>query len=184
MKRLTLISLAILMLQAPALGRADHAMKVPVLAGGPEANVIDIWLSSDGRSYVIDSASPLGVGGGVCVNPEGNPNELLCRAPKIAGFIVNADNGDDQISVAKNVPIPVTISGGAGNDLAVGGAGNDLLEGGAGNDTLIGREGADVLRGWEGKDVLIGGAGDDVLRGGYGEDRLRDGPGKDAVRQS
>lgn len=74
--------------------------------------------------------------------------------------------------------MPVTLTGGAGNDtlrggdghdLLIGGDGDDLLEGGAGNDTLIGGAGRDTLMGGDGDDVLILDA-DDIAFGGAGAD--------------
>ena len=182
-KKLILILLAILALQAPVIAHAAPKTYTVLLAGGQEANTIQIWLSSDGRNYVIDSAAPLDVGGTVCAHPDGNTNELICSAPLIAGFEVNSGDGDDRVAVGREISIPVTIRGGAGNDFLLGGSGPDKLIGGEGNDRLVGGNGSDVLYGGEGKDVLIGGPGDDVLRGGYGEDTLIDGPGKDNVRQ-
>ena len=55
-----------------------------LLAGGDEANMIRIWLSPDGREYVIDSVVQLEVGGDVCAHPEAQPNQLVCDAPSIA----------------------------------------------------------------------------------------------------
>jgi Ca2+-binding RTX toxin-like protein len=184
MKKLTLILLATLALGAPALAHAAPKTYTVLLAGGDEANAIDIWLSANGREYVIDSVAQLDVGGEICGHPSEDPNELVCSAPLIAGFEVNAGGGDDRVAVSKDVSIPVTIRGGAGADVLIGGSGPDKLIGGEGNDRLLGGRGDDVLYGGEGKDVLIGGPGNDVLRGGYGEDTLIDGPGKDNVRQS
>lgn len=183
MKRLLLISLALLALSAPAVGHAAPKTYTVLLAGGDEANSIRVWLSSDGRQYVIDSLVQLEVGGTVCEHPEANPNELLCSAPAIAGFEVNSGGGDDRVSVAKEVSVPVTMRGGAGDDSLRGGAGPDKLIGGEGDDRLIGGGGDDLLFGGEGKDVLIGGPGNDVLRGGYGEDTLIAGSGNDSLHQ-
>jgi Ca2+-binding RTX toxin-like protein len=183
MKKLLLISFALLTLLAPGVARATTTTYTVLLAGGDEANTIRIWLTPDGREYVIDSAVQLEVGGTVCAHPAGNPNELVCGAPAIAGFEVNAGGGNDRVTVAKEVSIPVTMRGGAGDDVLFGGSGPDKLIGGAGDDRLIGGAGDDVLFGGEGNDVLIGGAGHDVLRGGYGEDRLIVGPGADSVHQ-
>jgi hypothetical protein len=182
MKRLFLIPLALLALLVPAAHAAPKTYTV-LLAGGEEANSIRIWLSSDGREYVIDSLVPLEVGGTVCEHPEATANELTCSAPVIAGFEVNSGGGDDRISVAKEITVPVTMRGGAGEDLLLGGSGPDKLIGGEGNDRLIGGRGDDLLYGGDGKDVLIGGPGDDVLRGGYGEDRLVAGSGSDSLHQ-
>jgi hypothetical protein len=183
MKRLLLISLALLALLAPAAAHADPKAYTVLLAGGDEANMIRIWLSPDGREYVIDSLVQLEVGGRVCEHPEANPNELVCSAPAIAGFEVNAGGGEDRVSVAREVSVPATMRGGAGDDFLLGGAGADKLIGGEGNDRLMGGRGDDLLYGGEGKDVLIGGPGNDVLRGGYGEDTLVAGSGNDSIHQ-
>ncbi len=50
---------------------------------------------------MIDSAVPLEVGGTVCENSPGNPNELICKAPLVAGFEVNAGSGDDTVAVSQ-----------------------------------------------------------------------------------
>ncbi len=183
MKRVLLISFAILALQAPVLGHAEHRPVNVLLAGGPEANMIHIWLTPDGRSYVIDSIVPLEVGWSGCVNPEGKPNELVCDAPSVGSFEVNAAGGDDTVEVSPSVAIPVTMRGGAGRDTLIGGGAPDMLVGGAGNDRLVGRGGPDLLCGGAGNDVLVGGAGNDVLVGGAGNDVLRGGAGRDVLIQ-
>ncbi len=185
MKKATLISIAILLaLAAPS----AHAKKLNttynvLLAGGAEESRIQIWLSPDGRSYVIDSIVPLEVGGSVCQHPPDNPNELLCHAPMVASFEVNSGSGDDTVVVAKGVPVPVTMRGGSGNDTLVGGDGPDKLVGGAGDDRLSGRGGNDLIFGGDGADLIVGGTGKDILRGGLGEDRFVGSSSDDNIRQ-
>ncbi len=169
--------------RGPASDSREPITYTVLLAGGPESNSIRIWLSPDGRSYVIDSVVPLEVGGNICVNPPGQPTELLCQARLVSSFEVNADGGDDVVRVARGVKLPVTMRGGPGRDLLVGGSGPDHLAGGDGNDKLIGRDGNDRLIGGAGADVIYGGPGDDILRGGPGGDRLFGGPGKDRLEQ-
>jgi Ca2+-binding RTX toxin-like protein len=185
MKKAILILLAVLA-QAPvpalAASPPDAAYNV-LLAGGDEPNSIRVWLTPDGRQYVIDSIVPLEVGGTLCTNPEGRTNELICDAPSIAGFEVNSGGGDDEVSVAPEISIPVTMRGGPGGDALTGGSGPDKLVGGSGADQLTGGSGPDVLYGGIGADKLLGGAGSDVLRGGPGADVLRGGPGSDDERQ-
>jgi RTX calcium-binding nonapeptide repeat (4 copies) len=183
MKRIMLISFAMAALLAPGLAHAGTKTYTLLLAGGEEANMIRIWLSPDGREYVIDSVVQLEVGGSVCRHPEDNEYELVCDAPAIAGFEVNAGGGDDRVGVAKDVTVPVTMRGGAGNDFLLGGAAADKLIGGNGNDRLVGWRGADLLYGGPGDDTLLGGPGDDLLSGGPGIDRLGGGPGRDELRQ-
>jgi Ca2+-binding RTX toxin-like protein len=184
MKKLLLISFALLALMAPPAAQAKPQSYTVLLAGGEEANAIKIWLKSNGREYVIDSIVQLEVGGTVCAHPEDKSNELVCDAPAIAGFEVNAGDGDDEVTVAKDIAVPVTMRGGGGNDFLLGGVGRDKLIGGAGDDRLVGWRGADLLYGGPGDDLLIGGPGDDLLRGGSGMDTLAAGPGEDNVYQS
>jgi Ca2+-binding RTX toxin-like protein len=193
MKRAITISLAIIAAQAaavaygqapPSTTASTAATYTVVLAGGSEQNTIRIWLTPDGRSYVIDSAVPLEVGGTVCENSPGNVNQLVCRAPMVAGFEVNAGIGNDIVMVSGAVEIPVTMRGGAGRDILVGGSGPDKLSGGEGDDHLIGRGGDDLIYGGPGDDLIVGGPGDDVLRGGTGQDSVGGGPGENNIRQS
>jgi hypothetical protein len=164
MKKVILIMLATLALTASS-APAETTYTV-VLAGGSAQNSIRIWLTPDGRSYVIDSAVPLEVGGTICENTPGVPTELVCKAPLVAGFEVNGGEGDDSVSVSSAIELPVTMRGGPGNDTLVGGSGPDKLIGGEGNDKIAGRGGSDVLYGGPGNDELLGGPGNDVLRGG------------------
>jgi RTX calcium-binding nonapeptide repeat (4 copies) len=170
-KAVSLIVLAFLV-ALPASGQAKPKTYNVLVAGGSEQNMIRIWLTPDGRSYVIESLVQLEVGGTICANPEGAPNELICEASLIGSFEVNSGEGDDVVSVARDVPVPVTLRGGAGNDILVGGASGDKLVGGPGKDKLVGRGGED----W-----LYGGPGDDRLIGGRGEDTCHRGPGSDAI---
>ncbi len=101
MKKAILVTLAILAAQMPLAAHADEVATdsdeltyTVLLAGGPESNEIRIWLTPDGRTYVIDSICPLEVGGTVC-EPRRRTQRLICQAPQVAGFEFNADGGDD-----------------------------------------------------------------------------------------
>lgn len=156
-----------------------------VIAGGEEADTISISVSpQDGHSFVIESAAPLEVGGGVCTHPEGMPNQLVCDSTRVSAFEVNAGGGDDSVSASRTLGVPVTLRGGPGNDRLTGGGSvlGDRLIGGTGDDVLNGTGGPDVLYGGPGNDVLIGGSGDDRLYGGSGDDKLYGGSGDDVLR--
>jgi hypothetical protein len=146
-----------------ALATAEHSINL-VLAGSPGEDHITIELSTDGRSYEVESATPLEVGGTVCTHPEKAATKLLCEAMPIAGFEINTGAGDDVVTLGRTVPVPATIRGGEGDDVLTGGAGADKLIGGPGDDTLVGRGGNDLLIGGPGADVLNGGSGQNVLR--------------------
>jgi Ca2+-binding RTX toxin-like protein len=183
MKRTVLILLVIAVAQAATIARAETTSYTVVLAGGASQSMIHIWLTPDGYSYVIDSVAPLEVGGSVCENAPGNPNELLCKAPMVAGFEVNAGPDDDSVAVARSVNVPVTIRGGPGRDTLLGGSGPDKLLGGEGDDRIVGHGGNDLIFGGPGADTIVGGSGNDVLRGGPGADTIEGGSGQNSIRQ-
>ncbi len=90
--------------------------------------------------------------------------------------------GDNVLDVsAFNSDRPVTLQGGAGNDVLIGSAGADNLTGGDGDDTLNGNDGDDILRGSAGNDVLDGGNGNDGLSGGADGDDITAGSGNDTA---
>ena len=146
-----------------AYAAAEHSLNV-VLDGTSGNDRITVELSADGRSYEIESAAPLEVGGTVCTHPEKNPEKLSCEAAPIAGFEISTYAGNDYVALGKTAPLPATIRGGEGDDVLIGGEGNDKLIGGPGNDELVGRGGDDLLIGGPGNDVLVGGPGHNTLR--------------------
>jgi Ca2+-binding RTX toxin-like protein len=156
-----------------AAAAAEGSVNV-VLAGSSGDDRITIELAVDGRSYEIESATPLEVGGTVCTHPGKRSEALSCEASAIAGFEINTGAGDDVVNLGRTVPVPATIRGGEGDDVLTGGAGNDKLIGGPGQDELIGRGG---------NDMLLGGPGDDTLNGGSGEDKLLGGGGHNLLHQ-
>ncbi len=184
MKKAILTLLAVLAVQATTVARAeDPTTYTVVLAGGATQNQVRIWLTSDGYNYVIDSAAPLEVGGSVCEVSSGNANELICKAPLVAGFVVVASPHDDSAFVAAAVNVPVTMLGGAGRDKLIGGSGGDKLIGGSGADWLSGKAGNDLIFGGPGEDVIKGGGGNDTLRGGPGNDHIGGGSGTNSIHQ-
>jgi Ca2+-binding RTX toxin-like protein len=181
MKRAILIAITVLAASAATPVRAAEAPLNVLLVGGPEANTITISLSADGSTYEIDSPVPLEVGGSVCWHPPGAENVLLCEAPQIVSFEVNAGAGDDSITVLSTVQVSVTLRGESGNDKLAGGAGNDRLYGGVGDDRLNAGAGYDLVFAGSGDDSVIGGYGDDKLAGGGGRDHIVAGAGDDQV---
>ena len=89
---------------------------------------------------------------------------------KLASIHIFGLAGNDSISVntAKALSLPLTIDGGAGNNVITGTPGNDVLIGGAGNDFIAGGDGDDMIFGGKGNDRLVGNGGNDhlVLGGG------------------
>ncbi|HET6550128.1 MAG TPA: calcium-binding protein [Solirubrobacter sp.] len=69
-------------------------------------------------------------------------------------FELNGLGGDDSLTTAPDVAIPLDVDAGAGNDVIQGGAASDSIDGGDGNDLVQVRENvADFVRGGPGADT-------------------------------
>jgi hypothetical protein len=117
----------------------------------------------------------------------------------LTGIVIFGGNGEDRLTIQKDLTIPATLWGGNAKDILNGGAGNDILNGdegkdaltgglgadsltgGRGNDKIYGLDGNDTLSGGKGGDVVVGGAGDDTLSGGDDNDTVSGGDGNDEV---
>ena len=180
MKRLFLMTIAVLALVGVPAAQAEGGVTL-LLQGCHEADVFDVDLSADGRTYEIESKAALEVGSGICWHPEGMVTRLTCEAPAISGFELNGGKGDDLLTLGRRVAVPATLRGGSGKDKLQGGNGADKLIGGGGVDSLAGGGGADLIEGGNGNDSLYGRSGDDKLCGGVGDDRLWGGTGNDKL---
>ena len=87
----------------------------------------------------------------------------------VAGVVGNAGVGDDEVT-SENLQVPVTLTGGPGDDNLVGGNANDSLAGNEGNDEISGMGGNDTVKGDDGNDTLFGNDGADSMEGGVGDD--------------
>lgn len=183
MKKAILIAAMVLAVIPASLASAEVRPVNLLITGGNESNSLNVWLSADGRDYVIVSTVPLEVGGSICRHPEEIPTELRCEAGVIAGFEVNVGGGADAVNFPSDIPVPVTIRGGPGSDILVGGGRADKIVGGLGDDFLTGRFEDDLILGGAGNDRLVGGPGHDQLRGGPGKDKLMGGPGNNTLVQ-
>jgi Ca2+-binding RTX toxin-like protein len=117
----------------------------------------------------------------------------------LTGIVIFGGNGEDRLTVQKDMTLPATLWGGNAKDILNGGAGDDILDGGEGkdaltgglgadsltggrgNDKIYGLDGNDTLSGGKGGDVVVGGAGDDTLSGGDDNDTVSGGDGNDEV---
>lgn len=108
-------------------------------------------------------------------------------------LVIRAGDGNDEITVDKNVTVKLVLEGGNGNDRIRGGSGNDTIRGGdgrdkieagAGDDDVDGGAGDDYINGSTGNDKLAGGADNDVIYGGDGNDAIRGNEGNDYLEGS
>lgn len=88
------------------------------------------------------------------------------RAADVRRMVIYVTGGNDSVTIAENITIPVIIDGGDGDDRLRGGGGPSVLLGGAGNDILIGGNGRSVLIGGLGANTLVGQGAEDILIGG------------------
>ena len=82
-----------------------------------------------------------------------NPGPFNLSIATAEVFELNTLGGDDTLTTATDVTLPLVVDAGAGNDTIQGGAASDSIDGGDGNDTVQLREGiADFVRGGLGAD--------------------------------
>jgi Ca2+-binding RTX toxin-like protein len=153
---------------ARTLGGTDNLV-VNDLSGTDVVNVLgDLGIAGGGDDGAADGVTVNATNGSDVVTVTGaGPNAQvsgLAARVAVSGasaatdrLTVRALAGDDVIDasgVAANA-IPLTLDGGAGDDVLVGGAGNDVITGGDGDDVLIGGPGTDTLDGGPGSNVVI-----------------------------
>jgi Ca2+-binding RTX toxin-like protein len=95
---------------------------------------------------------------------------------------LEGEKGNDEINVDKDSKTGHDIDGGDGDDKLNGGGGNDNIKGGIGDDTIEARDGNDTVDGGDGRDYINGSKGDDKLSGGAGNDVIYGGDGKDEIK--
>ncbi|HEY7116284.1 MAG TPA: hypothetical protein VH475_06850, partial [Tepidisphaeraceae bacterium] len=131
------------------------------------------------------------------ISPGSTPDAISIQAfgftqeyTGVTRIVGDGGAGNDNIIIKDGVNIPVSFTGGDGDDSLFasaadstldGGLGNDQLRGGAGNDCLTGGDGDDVVLGMAGNDRADGGTGDDDVEGGDGNDTLTGGTGQDVL---
>ncbi|MCA9125996.1 MAG: DNRLRE domain-containing protein, partial [Planctomycetales bacterium] len=76
-------------------------------------------------------------------NRDQRPATVVERYTGVERILFEGGSGNDTVTIDPSVTVPVSLSGGAGNDVLIGGSGNDLIEGGLGNDRLQGGLGND-----------------------------------------
>jgi Ca2+-binding RTX toxin-like protein len=122
------------------------------------------------------------------VTPGANANSVTVEAfgfsqdfTGVSKIVGDGGAGNDTIRIKSGVSIPVSLTGGAGNDSIFGGDGGATIDGGAGTDQLSGGNGSDSLIGGDDDDILLGNGGNDTINGGLGSDTEEGGDGNDVM---
>jgi Ca2+-binding RTX toxin-like protein len=203
--RAILVLCLVLPLALPEAASAAHAARtgsgVLEVTGGSEQNGVTVSLS--GGMYTIADSAGMDEGNG-CSSVDATTSS--CAAAPVTGFTADLGAGNDNFSTT--AAVPVTVTGGPGNDnlsggpmgdtligessptdtgtgqnTMAGGGGDDAVFGGGGPDDISGGPGADGMNGGPGADMIDGGPGDDALLGGPGNDAMAGGPGNDGFLQ-
>jgi hypothetical protein len=110
----------------------------------------------------------------------------------VQSITVNANDGNDSITVEAGLGIAVTANGGAGNDTIVGGVGPETLNGDSGNDQIFAGGGNNIVSDGTGNDLVdltqnsaplsyVTGGGNDTVRGSAFDDNLTGSTGDDRL---
>ncbi len=126
---------------------------------------------------------------GIVVEATDGDDEVTVSQDQDGNLIISS--GDDSVTIKaedlvdpyrKNATVTIDLKGGDDYLIIDDSVNYDIrAKGGDGDDVLIGGSGNDTLIGQEGDDVIEGGAGDDYLEGGYGDDVIRGNEGKDVL---
>ena len=109
-----------------------------------------IFSRSRGTVDLLDTRSIGGVDWGPCIPI--TERHARCTTRGLRRIRVEVYDGDD--FVRSTAAVPLSVSGGSGDDVIHGGYGDDELDGGSGADTISGGLGADRADGSEGNDIL------------------------------
>ena len=119
----------------------------------------------------------------------------------VQSITINANDGNDSVTVEPGLGIGLTVNGGDGNDTIIAGGGNETLNGGAGNDQIFAGGGNNTVADGTGNDLVdltensvpvsyatgggndtvLGTAFDDISTGSTGNDRLEGRGGNDTL---
>jgi Ca2+-binding RTX toxin-like protein len=158
-------------------GTNGHVLTIVAAPG--EANNFEIYSRSN---YVLvwerNNTDRLEGQPAGCVNF--NADQIQCPRSVVSSVFVKGGDRNDRIVAQIDIPLGVTLSGGAGNDFVdvKGAAGGPP---GPNTPNLLGDDGNDEVYGWQFSDNLTGGNGNDILGAGYGNDILNGGAGIDRL---
>jgi Ca2+-binding RTX toxin-like protein len=127
-----------------------------------------------------DTGSITYSGGNVILTIDGVTKSFAMTS--VTGVNVNLGGGADSLTVAADVPMAVTVAGGAGADtVTANNSADDMLMGGKGKDYIVGGGAQETLAGGKGNDIIASGTGGDSIAGGAGDNFFINGNGSGDV---
>jgi Ca2+-binding RTX toxin-like protein len=157
---------------AATLVRQGDGTLVYTASAGSVKNHVGVQGSDDDSTitFYTSSGDPMNAPSGCSPSDMYGGDVVTCTTPTAVRVELGA--GDDDAYISDGLPVPVTLSGGAGADWLTAADEPGTLDGGPGEDKLTGGEGDDVLRGGDGNDTIEGKDGGDRIEGGAGDDLL------------
>ncbi len=122
---------------------------------GAGTDIVNIRATSAADTFYLGSD-------GIAFNADNYKDITLANAESLnvalagGADVFTATNTGSVKGVTNSATLPVTVFGGAGNDVIVGGAAADTIYGGPGNDTLSGGAAIDTMYGEDGADIIQG----------------------------
>jgi Ca2+-binding RTX toxin-like protein len=110
--------------------------------------VLQVVGTSGDDDIAIDSTSS-----GTVITVTINGDVRAVPRSAVSSYLVKSLQGNDVVSVGRDLGLPGIVKGGGGNDVLNGGAGSDTLAGGSGDDQLDGGPGKNLLQGDSGIDT-------------------------------
>lgn len=135
--------------------------------GTDKADDIRVSLSSDGRTLSAKL---------------NNGAAKTFKAADVYEINVEADCGDNKVTIDSKIKANVEVTAGDGRDTIQTGSGNDNVDAGENDDRVDTGAGNDYVYGGKGDDRIDLGAGNDRADGADGKDTISSGTGKDAIR--
>lgn len=106
-----------------------------------------------------------------------------CRLAGVSSLLVDMGPSGDKVEVLEQLPLPLTVHLGGGQDKFIGNGENDVcFPQGARRNRCVGGPGDDVCVTGPRNSDCVGGAGNDVCDAGTGSDGCWGGPGRDVCR--
>ena len=131
---------------AATVTRAGDGTLVYTAAPG-EQNRLDVQIGYDeGTTVLYESTAPITSISEAC-SADDSFGAAVVTCPDPPAVRVDLGDGDDSLVETSSLTVPVTASGGTGNDTMKGSDHTDTFDGGPGDDLVVGYDGNDTLLG-------------------------------------
>ncbi|HBK08994.1 MAG TPA: hypothetical protein DDZ81_24575 [Acetobacteraceae bacterium] len=169
----TLVSFVLTPPQHPILGTEASDGTVTLNTGELSAQRVVGNTSPNSQDFTLSSNGP----GSLTIDFNGS-SQTLTGVTKVV-----ADTGDGNSTLTlHDLTLPISISGGAGNNFVdAGGSTDGVFTFGGGNNTIIGTNASDTITVGDGNNVIIDGTGGNTITAGNGNNYIASGSGNDTI---